>query len=67
MANRKVISYKQFPAKLPTLHTVCGYLLADKFHASQLVWGILITLCILVWAACIYGKYSEDIVELDLK
>ena len=65
MANSKVVSFKNLPARLPFTQTVLAYLLLDKFHAPGWVIGTVWTLVGIIWIATIYGIIHQDQVELN--
>lgn len=60
----KVVSRKNLPAKLPIYSTAVAYLLLDKFHAADWVWGVIGTLYTLIWIICIVAIVKQEQVEL---
>lgn len=64
MKHPKVISRGQFPARLPTVATIAWFLLLERFHAPQWLWGIAAFLAVIFWGACIYAMYVQEPVQL---
>lgn len=67
MKNRKVISYKNLPSKIPLLSSAVAYLLLEKFNAAGWVWGVFITLFSLIWIVMIYGLATEETTDVFKK
>lgn len=65
MKHPKVLARKQLPAKLPILNTLVFYLILDKFHAPQWLWGAVGLLMLLTWGVCIYVIATQQQIELE--
>ena len=64
MKKQKVISFKNLPYKMPWTTTAVIWLLADKFQATDFVWGIIWVFIVLLWSAWIYGMFTTESVEI---
>lgn len=64
MNKLRYISPKNLPPSLPILTTAVVYLLLDKFNASQLVWGIVITLLVIYWLSVLFAVITADLVDV---
>lgn len=60
MTKRKVISYKNLPAKIPVVSPVVAYLLLDKLNASGWIYGVAGTFFVLLFIACISSKITQE-------
>ena len=61
---RKVIAYKNLPAKLPLTQTLLVLLILDKYNAPQWVWGVVITIYSLLWILSIVSIANEKLYDL---
>ena len=63
MKTTKVIPRKHIPAKMPISSTILYTFLMYYFQASQLLWGIFLTLMLIIWVIIIIRIWSEKIDE----
>jgi hypothetical protein len=64
--SQKVIAFKNKPTGLGLLNYIVVYLLMDKINPSQLVWGIVVAVCGIVFilsVALIFTQKRIDIFE----
>jgi hypothetical protein len=64
MKHPKVLSFKQFPTRPPITQTLVVYLMMDKFHAPGWLWGVVITLWVIIWATVIYMMAVQESTEI---
>jgi hypothetical protein len=64
MKNRKVISPKNLPSRLPIVLTFMLYIILDKFNAPQWLWGGLGSIIVALWILIIIARYHEEEVDL---
>lgn len=64
MKRDKVVSFKQLPSQLPTTGTAVWLLVLDRLHAPGWVWGVVITLLVLIWIIVIVMMIKKQQVEL---
>jgi hypothetical protein len=64
MKNKKVISWKNKAMGSPLQLFIIIWLLLDRYNASQLVYGIIGTLCMLVLIAYIADRLNTT--EIDI-
>jgi hypothetical protein len=57
---KKRIVFTNQPIRLPIQGTVLYTFLLHYFQASDLIWGIYITLCIIYWTIVFYGLYFQE-------
>jgi hypothetical protein len=62
--NRKVISYKNLPGKVPLTDGILAYLLLDKFHAVPWIWGAVGTLWGILFIASVVGIWTQKDVDI---
>ena len=60
----KVISRKNFPARLPFYDTIIAGLLLDRLDAAGWVWGMFATFFILVWIGAIQAVNKQTQVNV---
>jgi hypothetical protein len=60
----KVIPLKHVAARIPITSTIAWWLLLDRLRASDLVWGIMGTLCAVVWIMSVVALCIQEPVEL---
>lgn len=65
MKRKKVLSWKQLPAKPPFLFGMVCWLLLDRFSAAGWVWGVVGTLVGIMFIGWVYSLFTEDQIELD--
>lgn len=63
-AKRRVISNKNFPARLPITFTVVVWLFLDRLQVSDVTWGVVITILAIYWIGNIYLLFKEEHVDL---
>lgn len=56
----KVLSRKNLPVRIPIHFGITLYLLLKQLNASELAWGIAITLWSILFIACIIQLFGED-------
>lgn len=66
MKKTKVISYKSLPAKSPIQVTAVIWLVLDRMRAQQWAWGAMGVLVILIWVSYIYGRITEEEIEINV-
>lgn len=54
-----VLAHKHRAATLPVGPTIVGWLFFDRIGAPGWAWGVLGTLGVIVWVACIYGVFTQ--------
>lgn len=64
MKKQKVIKRKNIESGLNLSLYVIIYLLLDRFNASPLVWGIVGTLCAIVFISTIISIFSQKKVDI---
>lgn len=64
---RKTIKYSNIPTSLPLTPTATLYLLMDKFHSPQWLWGAIGLLVLVVWISAIYNIATEESVDVISK
>lgn len=60
MKDKKVISRKNLPSRLPIPSTLLYILCLYYFQAPEWLWGIMSTLLGIMWVVAIYEKASEE-------
>lgn len=63
-AKRKVLSYKQLPARLPVNFTIGLWLLLKVSYAPEWVWGATTVVMLIVWAAAIISIWTQEAVTV---
>jgi len=63
MSKKFVVSRKSLPTSLPIQVTVIGYLLLDKFHPAEWVWGAVVLFLVLLWINSIILIINEEQVD----
>jgi hypothetical protein len=61
---KKVISTKNMPVRFPLITMAVIYLYLDKYNAPQWLYGVVITLAVLVAITFFYAKYQEESVDI---
>jgi len=64
MKSVKVISYKQLPAKIPTVPTAVAWLLLDRLQAAGWVWGVVGTMFALIWIGSVTAFFMQETVDV---
>lgn len=62
MKKRKVI--KNMPIKMPIAHTVLYTFLMDYYNASGVLWGIYLTLAVIIWVVVFIGIYNQEQIDV---
>lgn len=62
--NKKVISIKNLPTKSPIVFSITMYLLSDNLNVSQVTWGIVGTLTVLLWINYFYYLLNEESMDI---
>lgn len=63
----KVISRKNFPARLPVYQTLAVLLTLDFYNAAQWVWGAIGLLFLGFWIVAIMEMIKDDHVDIFKK
>ncbi len=66
MNNKKVISNKQLPSKLPLWPTLICWLFLDHFNMPGWIWGALGILFLFFWFISIYLLFKQEQTEIKL-
>lgn len=64
MSSKKVISYKNLPAKLPFFQTAVCWLALDYYQAPGWLWGVMATLFSILWIVGIYTVGTQEEVNI---
>jgi hypothetical protein len=64
MSSKKVISYKNLPAKIPLTQSAVCLLALDYYNASEWVWGAAATFFSIIWIVRIVRVCTQ--VEADV-
>lgn len=64
MEKIKRISHKNLPVKIPVTSTAVIYLYLDKYNAPGWLWGVVVTLIVIVLILTISIIYKEDKVDI---
>lgn len=56
----KVVSRKNLPSSLPILTTAVIYLLLDKFHVSDVIWGAFGVIVVLMWVGALVSITKQN-------
>jgi hypothetical protein len=59
-----VIKKSNLPTRLPVLLTAVVYLLLDRFHPADWVWGAVGAVFVLVWIGAFVAWFKEDEVDI---
>lgn len=62
----RVISNKQMPVRMPLNTTVAVVALLKAYEATEVVWGVMITLLIMLWIVTAMGLAIEEQKEIEL-
>jgi hypothetical protein len=65
MPQFKVVHRKNLPASLPIFPTMTFWLILDRLHAPQWLWGVIGTILVLVWILRVIAILHTEMVELD--
>jgi len=65
--DRKVVSAKNLPVKIPLMDGVILYLLLDQLRAVPWMWGVVGTLYVIVVLCTIYVTWCEEDIEIFKK
>jgi len=60
----KVISSRCLPAKLPLMSSIVIWLLLDRLHCDQWVWGAVGVMFAFLWVLAIYLVWSQKQVDI---
>jgi hypothetical protein len=58
------ISPTQLPTRWPITSTAVILFALDRFHAAQIIWGIIITLLVIYWLVVLVAWWNEESVML---
>jgi hypothetical protein len=61
---QKVIAFKNKPTSLGLLNYVVVYLVMDKINPSQLVWGIVVAVCGIVFILSVVRIFTEERIDI---
>ena len=64
MKNKKVISFKNLPTRLPLNSTVLYAFLLHYFNCGGFAWGAFISVMSFVWIGTIYNMVSENSINI---
>ena len=64
MQNRKVVSWRNLPARAPLLGTCVLYLMLDKFNAPGWAWGVLGTFAAVLWLAFFVDVFNRENIDI---
>ena len=60
----KAIDRKNIPPAAPVMATITWWLLLDRLHVGDVVWGVFYTLAGIIWAASIYALYKAEPIDI---
>ncbi len=60
----KIITISNGRFYMPLQSTLIAYLLLDRFNASGIVWGIVGTLYVILWALWIFSLFITERIDL---
>lgn len=64
MKERKSISTKNMPPRLPLVAFAVAFLFLDRFNAPGYVWGIIGTLAVIILIGCLVAWANTE--EIDI-
>lgn len=64
MKDKKVISRKNLPSRLPIGSTMFYLLCLDYFQAPQWLWGVTCTILVVVWIGTIIDLIREESTDI---
>jgi len=64
MSDNRVIPHKRFPLRPPIGMTLLGWLFFERIGVHGWLWGVLGTLCVLVWLT--WGVHALQRQEVDI-
>lgn len=62
--SKKVISYKNLPARFPVLLSLVAWLMLDRLDPAGWVQGVVWTVIGILWIASFIGAYTQDLVDV---
>lgn len=61
---KKTYYIKNSRPRLPVWSTIVIYLLMDKLNANDMAWGIVGTVCAIVWIICIIAVVNSKGIDI---
>ncbi len=60
----KVINSKNLPLKSPFLLSIVTFLCLDKYNPAGWVWGVFVTIVVILWIIFFFVKSQEDDIDI---
>jgi hypothetical protein len=64
MKKDKVIRYENLPRNLPLFQTLVIWLVFDRLSAPGWLWGVVVTLVVLIWSVSIFAMATQKQIDI---